>query len=213
MTTEATASLADQQRDVARHRILGAARAVIAVRGLHTRIEDVAEAAAVSRRTVFRYFPTRTALLVAALRDSIERYVAHMPEMDVESVKGDVEQWLSSALIEVHALNARSGRVYLQLALESEMEPELAEVEEERRHLRVAIVEKFTATAFQAAGGVGAPPQWLADAFAVHLSPFATEALATVFDRTPEESGQSAADVLSAAVRFAADRSVAEERG
>lgn len=201
VTDDGSASLADAQREVARHRILGAARTVIAARGLDTRIEDVADAAAVSRRTVFRYFPTRMALLAAALRDSLQRYREHVPALDVD---GDVEEWLSRALVEIHALNNRSGRVYLQLALESEMPPELAAVYEERRHMRVALVNEFTTAAFSAMGGSGEPPEWLFDAYAVHLSPFATQALVADFERTPEQSGRAAAQVLSAATRVAA---------
>lgn len=155
-----------------------------------------------SRRTVFRYFPTRMALLAAALRDSLQRYREHVPELGASD---DVDAWLSTALVAIHSLNARSGRVYLQLALESEMPTELAGVYEERRNMRVALVNDFTTAAFTAAGGAGDPPGWLFDAFAVHLSPFATQALAADFDRSAEESGRAAADILSAAVRFAVD--------
>jgi AcrR family transcriptional regulator len=47
-------SLLEEHRRTARERILRAARVVLAERGLAARVEDVAEAAAVSRRTVFR---------------------------------------------------------------------------------------------------------------------------------------------------------------
>lgn len=198
---EGSTSLADEQRDVARHRILGAARKVIATRGLDTRIEDVADAAAVSRRTVFRYFPTRTALLAAALHDSLQRYREHVPTLDND---GDVDHWLTTALVEIHTLNQRSGRIYLQLALETDMPPELATVVEQRRHMRVALVHDFTTTTYRAMGGTGQPPDWLFDAFAVHLSPFATTALAADFERTPEQSGRAAAHTLSAATKHAA---------
>lgn len=201
MSNEGTTSLADEQRDVARHRILGAARKVIATRGLDTRIEDVADAAAVSRRTVFRYFPTRTALIAAALRDSLQRYREHVPTLEFER---DVETWLTSALVEIHALNHRSGRVYLQLALDSDMPPELAAVYQERRAMRVALVNEFTLAAYHAMGGTDQPPEWLFDTFAVHLSPFATTALVADFERSPEQSGRAAAHTLAAATKHAA---------
>jgi len=47
--------LADEQRDVARSRILVAAMTVLAQRGLDATVDDVAEASGVNRRTVFRH--------------------------------------------------------------------------------------------------------------------------------------------------------------
>jgi AcrR family transcriptional regulator len=204
MSTDEPASLFDEQRDLARHRILGAARGVIASRGLDTRIEDVADAAKVGRRTIFRYFPTRTALLAAALRDSFERYRAQMPLLGDGD---DVDEWLTAALIQAHTLNARSGRVYLQLALETAMAPELGEVYEERRRSKQELVNEVTRSAYAAVGGIAEPPSWLFDAFSVHLSPFVTQALITDFDRTAEESGRASASILGAALRFAAGQS------
>lgn len=201
MNGNGNGTLADEQRELARQRILGAARRVVATRGLDTRVEDVAEAAAVSRRTVFRYFPTRDELLAAALRDSLHRYREHVPWLESG---GDLDTWLREALVAVHRLNARSGRIYLQLALERDMPEELAAVYAERRQMRIALVSRFTTTAYEAAGGEGAPPAWLLEAVAVHLSPFATQALVGDFDRSPEESGSAAAQILSAAIKYAA---------
>jgi len=70
----ARATLVAEQRDLARERILRAARGALAERGLATTVDEVAEAAGVSRRTVFRHFDTRENLFAQALRESLRSY-------------------------------------------------------------------------------------------------------------------------------------------
>ena len=67
----AASSLAGEQRAVARQRILRAAGAALAARGLAATVDDVAEAAGISRRTIFRHFATRDALFVAVIRAGV----------------------------------------------------------------------------------------------------------------------------------------------
>ena len=59
----------DASADGTRGRILRAARQVLAQRGLATTVDHVAEAAGLSRRTVFRAFATRDRLIAEAVRD------------------------------------------------------------------------------------------------------------------------------------------------
>lgn len=193
-------SLADEQRDHARSRILRAARHVLAERGLATRVDDVAAAAGVGRRTVFRHFETRDALLAAAVTDGMRSYGDHIPR-PVAGVA--LDDWLEEALVAVHGMNARHGRIYWELAFAPDLDGELADVAETRRQARRQLVRRFTDWAWTAGGGGGRPPGWLLDAFAVHLSAFATQALMGDFGRRPEEIGRSAARALSAIVRRA----------
>jgi AcrR family transcriptional regulator len=58
---------ADAERN--RRRILDAARTVFAARGLDAGVDDVARAAGVGVGTVYRRFPTKEALVTAALQD------------------------------------------------------------------------------------------------------------------------------------------------
>src|SRR5215218_3199808 len=101
--------LLDEQRDAARARILRAARQVLAARGLAATVDDVAEAAGVNRRTVFRHFATRDGLMAAAIRDGVRSYGLQLP---APPAAGDLREWLVELLGVVHRLNAGHGRVF-----------------------------------------------------------------------------------------------------
>lgn len=190
----------DDPRAAVRERIVRGARTEMAARGLAVRVEDVATAAGVGRRTVFRYFETRESLLAAALEDSMRSYGDHVPrpEPDVE-----LETWLRIALVAVHRMNAQHGRVYFELASGAEMHGQLGDIARARRAARAELVHRFTDTAWRLAGGAADPPRWLHDAVAVFLSAFTTEALGPDFGRSPQEVGESLAPALTHAVRGA----------
>ena len=195
---------AGAHRELVRARILRGARAELAARGLAVRVEDVAGAAGVSRRTVFRYFPTREALLAAALQDSMRSYGEHVP---LPQASQTLEQWLASAAVAVHRMNAQHGRVYFELASGAAFDGELADVAQVRRVARRHLVERLTVTAWDLAGGSGTPPRWIHDTVAVLLSAFATEALGPDFERSADEIAASLTPALVHAVRGAvADR-------
>jgi AcrR family transcriptional regulator len=195
--------LADEQRDMARSRILHAAQAVLAERGLAATVDDVAAAAAVNRRTVFRHFATRDGLFAAAIRNGVHRYAHHIPPPPQD---GDLRGWLYDLLVVTHRLNARNGRIYWELAAlqpDGGLPAELAEAAAERRESRRRFANGVTARLWGARGGADDPPGWLVDAVAVHLSGFTTQSLAGDFDRTPEEVAGVSARVLEASLAAA----------
>jgi AcrR family transcriptional regulator len=67
-------SVRPQRADARRNheRILKAARAVFADRGMHSQIDDVAKRAKVGVGTVYRHFPTKEALFDALVREHFE---------------------------------------------------------------------------------------------------------------------------------------------
>ena len=155
---------------------------MLADRGLATTVDDVAEAAGVSRRTVFRHFSTRENLFAVAIRDGLRTYGEHLPP----APKADLDSWLLDVLQAAHRLNAGNGRIYWELSvLEPELTGELAAAAAERREARKQWAAGVTRVMWRARGGRGTPPSWLADAVAVHLSGFTTQSLAVDFDRTP----------------------------
>lgn len=213
--SDAAPELAEEIRDVVRARILRATRQVLAKRGLATTVDEVASESGVSRRTVFRHFPAREQLFAAAIRDGLRSYGRHLPRAQRGT---DTAEWLTEIVIAAHRLNAKNGRIYWELhALGPELDGELAAVAEERREGRDRFVARVCGNAWKQAGGKGSPPGWLHDAFAVHLSAFATQALAGDFGRTPEEAGRSSAKVLlaslDAALRERPVRAGADGRG
>jgi AcrR family transcriptional regulator len=202
VTRHTATPLADEQRDVARSRILRAARTVLAERGLAATVDHVADAAGVNRRTVFRHFATRDGLFAAAIREGVRRYGLQIPAPPEDD---DLRSWLLDLLLVVHRLNAGNGRVYWELAaLEpDDLTGELAVAAAERRASRRHFATGVTARIWKARGGQGEPPVWLVDAVAVHLSGFTTHALAGDFDRTPDEVARVSAQVLEAALAAA----------
>jgi AcrR family transcriptional regulator len=69
---------ADARRN--RERILRAARAVFADRGMDAQIDDVARRAKVGVGTVYRHFPTKEALLDALVRERFEEIAGYAQE-------------------------------------------------------------------------------------------------------------------------------------
>jgi AcrR family transcriptional regulator len=70
---------ADAQRN--RARLLAAAEAIFATKGVTASTEEIAQAAGVGIGTVFRHFPTKEALLEAVFVASLERLAARAEEL------------------------------------------------------------------------------------------------------------------------------------
>lgn len=196
-------SLADEQREVARARILRAAGSVLAARGLAATVDDVAEAAGVSRRTIFRHFATRDALFVTVIRAGIRRYAEQIPAPPAGDDLGD---WLLELLAVTHRLNAGNGRVFWDLVglRAADLSGDLALVAEECRDSRNRFAASVAHLLWRARHGLGQPPQWLVDTVAVHLSGFTTQSLAGDLGRSPDEVAFVSAEVIEAALGSAA---------
>jgi AcrR family transcriptional regulator len=194
-------SLAAEQREVAQTRILRAAGAVLAARGLTATVDDVAEAAGVSRRTIFRHFLSRDALFVAVIQAGIRRYAEQIPSPG----DGDLRGWLAEMLAVTHRLNAGNGRVFWDLVglQAADLSPDLAVVAAECRDSRNRFAASVTDLLWRARGGTGHPPEWLVDAVAVQLSGFTTQSLAGDLGRSPEKVAELSARVVEAALASA----------
>lgn len=194
-------SLADEQRELAQARILRAAGAALAARGLAATVDDVAEAAGVSRRTVFRHFATRDALFVTVIRAGVQRYAEQIPAPPDDDLRG----WLVELLEITHRLNARNGRVFWDLVgvQAAGLSPDLAMAAAECRDSRNRFATTVTDLMWRARGGHGLPPQWLVDAVAVQLSGFTTQSLAGDLGRAPDEVAHVSARVIEAALASA----------
>jgi len=195
-------SLADEQRELAQARILRAAGAALAARGLAATVDDVAGAAGVSRRTVFRHFATRDALFVTVIRAGVRRYAEQIP---APPDGDDLRDWLVELLEVTHRLNARNGRVFWDLVgvRAADLSPDLAAVAAECRDSRNRFAASVTDLMWQARSGHGLPPQWLVDAVAVQLSGFTTQSLSGDLGRAPDEVAHVAAQVIEAALASA----------
>ncbi len=195
-------SLADEQREVTQARILRAAGVALAARGLAATVEDVAEAAEVSRRTIFRHFATRDALFVTVIRAGIRRYAEQIP---APPGGDDLRGWLAGLFVVTHRLNARNGRVFWDLVgvRAADLSADLAMVAAECRDSRNRFAASVSDLMWRARGGSGLPPQWLVDAVAVQLSGFTTQSLAGDLGRTPDQVARVSAHVIEAALASA----------
>jgi AcrR family transcriptional regulator len=198
-------TLAGEQREVAQARILRAAGVALAARGLAATVDDVAEAAGISRRTIFRHFATRDALFVTVIRAGIRRYAEQIP---APPAGDDLRGWLPDLLAVTHRLNARNGRVFWDLVgvRAADLSADLAMVAAECRDSRNRFAAWVTELMWRARGGTGPPPPWLVDAVAVQLSGFTTQSLGGDLGRTPEQVAHVSARVIEAALASALAR-------
>src|SRR5436309_990485 len=105
-------SLAEEQRLVARTRIERAAASVLRAKGLAATVEEVASAAGVSVRTVFRHYGTRDHMIVTALRGQLREYRDTLPRPAEDA---ELSVWLHELMAEIHRLNADLGHAYWEL--------------------------------------------------------------------------------------------------
>src|SRR5258707_6069057 len=173
MTAPGVPPLADEKRRAAVTRILRSGGLFVEGHGLDVPVEEIAEAAGVSRRTLFRHFPTRDQLVAAAISAGLERYGQLLPAYR----GGDWRAWLDELCRAVHRMNDSGGPGFWELATRHALPPELSAIEEERRHGRREVMAALAATLWSAAGGPGRTPQTAKTAISVHLSPHFTAAV------------------------------------
>lgn len=166
-------TLADEKRQATLARILRLARLFVADHGLDVTVEEIAEAAGVSRRTLFRHFPTRDQLIAAAISAGLERYGELLPSYS----GGDWRTWLGELCRAVHRMNDSCGPGFWELATRHDLPPELSAIEQERRRARREVMTALATTLWSAAGGPGRPPQTVKTAVYIHFSPCFTAAV------------------------------------
>jgi AcrR family transcriptional regulator len=173
MTASDVPTLADEKRQATVARILRSARLFVAEHGLNVTVEEIAEAAGVSRRTLFRHFPTRDQLLAAAISAGLERYGELLPAYG----GGDWRVWLDQLCRAVHRMNDSCGPGFWELATRHDLPPELSAIEEQRRGARREVMTALAMTLWSAASGHGRCPQSVNTVVCVHLSPHFTAAV------------------------------------
>jgi AcrR family transcriptional regulator len=187
----------DARRQGTIDRVRRAALELLLARGLDVTMDEIAEAAEIGRRTLFRHFASREQLLASALEQGIARYSSHLP-----SFEGDWTTWLRALCNSAHAMHAGYGPGYWELMHRAELPAELAAVENDRRKRRRKAMVRIAQTLWQETGGAGAAPKVLVATVASHLSARFTAAVV-------DEGGQSwqmAADIAFDAIHGALTR-------
>ncbi len=193
-------TLGEETRAVTQARIVRGATVALAVSGFDATVDDIAAAAGVSRRTVFRHFATHDEVLGAAMSEMLASYDRLMPGPPAPGT--DLETWLTETAVTVHELNARlMGRAFWDMHVER---PGISPAERDRRRIGYAV--QLARHAWRIGNGSGQPPPWVVDAFALQLSGFATNCLVGY---SAEKAGRVSARVLKAVLAAA----LAEEHG
>lgn len=189
----ARSTLRDESRERARSRILQGALSAIATLGLDVTIDDVAGAACVSRRTVFRLFNTHTEVLVAAVTLMLEELTARVPAPPTPGA--DVQTWLVASSISVHeALREIVGRAFWDVHVARPGIDQATTVAlGDLSAFREQVTFNIAASAWHALGESGEPELWVKEAFSMQLSGFATNVLAT---HSAQEAGRISARIL-----------------
>ncbi len=186
-------SLGEETRALARARIIQGAVASLAVSGLDATVDEVAEAAGVSRRTVFRHFATHGELIAAAVAEGLRVIEARIPGPPAPG--DDVEQWLVNTAVTMHEIYSEFvGRAFWDVHIvRPGMAPAVAAALAEVSSLRKRYATQLASAAWEALGGTGTPPDWVIDAFMLQLSAFATNAMATY---SSQKAGEVSARIL-----------------
>lgn len=196
-------TLNEAARAAARARILAGARQALAEKGLGITVDDVVEAAGVGRRTIFRYFRTHEELIRAALEEIFTSYNTLTVTAPPQGC--DLYEWLVDQLTRFHDAHERVlGQAFWGLyGMQAGSRSERAAWGGRFVTQRVDAARMLASLAWEAAGGVKEPPDWVIGAFGLYLSAFARNAMASAGVTSAADSAAFSARVLDAVVRRA----------
>jgi AcrR family transcriptional regulator len=196
-------TLREDARSRTRARIIEGAILAVAESGLDATVDEIADAAGVSRRTVFRHFATHDDLLVAAISEAVLIIDTSMPLPPLP--EEDIREWLHVSARSVHALLRRVvGRAFWDLySSRPGISPQVATKAAQASLMRFNFGERMALNAWEAIGGKADPPRWLTDTFILQMSGFATNAF---LNYTPEQTGNLSAGVLWLVLNDALDQ-------
>jgi AcrR family transcriptional regulator len=168
---------------------------VIARRGFDATIEEIAEASGVSPRTIFRHFPSHDLLIAEGVKEmfaDLAQPIEGLPDPDT-----DLVGWLEGLSLEIHSrLATILGRAFWDIRAPEPHNPDTLAQTVESQRLRLRWVLSTAAQAWHGAGGTGDPPQHVIELFGLFLSAFTTQALATEFGNTPQQTAAMTASTL-----------------
>lgn len=184
-----------------RDAVLDAVQPLLAAEGVDVTMDQLAAAADIGRRTLFRYFPSREALIAAAVRRSYDRLLAEVFEAPPQGL--GPEDTIRSVLRRTHEVAERMGRAHWQVAADPESHGELGDAVAARQQARARYVQRFTDLLWARAGMTGESPRWLVDAFGLLESLFAFQALQRDFGRSSEQIVETTTTIMIAALHEA----------
>lgn len=94
-----------------RGKIVTAARAAFAEKGVSAPLEEIARSVGVGQGTLYRHFPTRDELIAAAIRDEIIALKEIAASHHGENPVGELRQWLRDLALFSHTYSGLPDRV------------------------------------------------------------------------------------------------------
>lgn len=189
-----------------RERVIRATRALMVDAGLNVSMDQIAAAAGISRRSLFRHFDSRDALVGAAL-DSAFRWYSR--ELDtLLQAPGPLADWLRAVLQRSHQSHLNAGRGMWQLASarDDELPPEFSAANRRRREMRRRMTTQFANRAWLLAGGQGDAPEAVLEAFMLVMSSYATHSMIIDRKRSTESVVRSGCALLMAVLNAATNQ-------
>jgi AcrR family transcriptional regulator len=180
-----------------RLRVLRTTRDLFAEQGFGVSMNDIANAAGVGRRSLFRYFDSREALIAEAVSDVLARYhasLAETPDTDLP-----LTDWLEALVAHFHETITELGLGFWQIvaAPDTDLSEELVAVNRRRREDRRKSTVAVARTAWRKAGGTGPVPKIVVDAFALTISSFATQSMINDYGSHPKTVARTTAAMLT----------------
>jgi AcrR family transcriptional regulator len=170
------APLADAKRQAATLHVLTAARHFVVANGLDVTMDQISEAAGVSRTTLFRLFGSRDQLIADSFAAAFDDYGSELPAHDS---KVDVTDWLRSICDATHRMNARFGPGYWELTSRPDLSEPLAALERARLKRSRATMAEIADHLWREQTGEDKAPATLTTTVAAHLSAHFTAAVLT----------------------------------
>jgi AcrR family transcriptional regulator len=192
-----SAPLANAKRQAASLHILTAARHFVVANGLDVTMDQISEAAGVSRTTLFRLFGSRDQLIAESFAAAFEDYGRELPAYDAS---GDVENWLQTTCDATHRMNARFGPGYWELTSRPDLSPPLAALERARRERSRVTMAEIADHLWSQHGENGAVPAALTVTIAAHLSAHFTAAVLTDTGETWQVASDLACEAIMSAL-------------
>ena len=201
-----TPSLDVEHQQLTRARVLAAAREVTARRGFDATVDEIAQEAGVSPRTVFRLYVSHDKLMAEVVKDMFAA-CGMRPIEGLPTPAQDLPGWIEGLALTIHTRNAQIiGRAFWDIhGPRVDASDEFAEIRTLRRQLRIEGIKYLVTLAWNAAGGRSEPPQDLIWAFALHFSTFTTHALMIDFDLSPQDVAGVTSSTLQALLTKAVD--------
>lgn len=207
-----TTEVSITKTDFVRSRAVQATRSLLVSHGLSLTMDQIADGSGISRRSLFRYFESRDALVRAAIESALADYETQLASVAAADGALDgaldgapdsaLAGWLRRVIEHTHRSHLAAGLAIWQLTstADEQLPPELREVNERRRAMRRRATRQLTEQAWAAAGGTGPPPDVVAQALAMAVSSYTTRSLVVDLGQPIEEAARLSAAIVAAAI-------------